>query len=98
MISQRYDLDAGALYVELADRQVAQTVEVDEGTLVDLDSAGDVVGIEVIEPARTWPLEEILGRFPVDARDAQELRAYFSYPAPLVPPEHPRARVPVAVD
>ena len=97
MISQSYDLDAGALYIRLADGQVARTAQVDNGTLVDLDAAGDVVGIEVILPARTWPLEEILGRFGVSEHDARELRAYFSPPARLSQPVHPGPRVPVAV-
>ncbi len=97
MISQSYDLDAGALYIELAGREVARTVQVDPGTLVDLDQAGAVVGIEVIQPERSWPLEEILSRFAVAQQDARELRAFFPYPAAIVPPAHPAARVPVAV-
>lgn len=97
MISQSYDLDARALYIELADRQAARTEQVDAGTLVDLDSAGNVIGIEVINPERSWPLEEILDRFAVAEQDARELRAYFPTPVTIVPPEHPAARVPVAV-
>ena len=97
MISQSYDLDAGALYIELAARQAACTEQVDAGTLVDLDSAGNVVGIEVIHPDRAWPLEEILSGFPISQEDARELRAYFPYPTQIVPPVHPAARVPVAV-
>lgn len=97
MISQSYDLDAGALYIELVDCQAARTEQVDTGTLVDLDSAGNIIGIEVINPERLWPLEEILHRFTVSEDDARELRAYFSRPMTIVPPEHPAARVPVAV-
>ncbi len=97
MISQRYDLDAGALYIELADCLAARTEQVDGGTLVDLDSAGNVIGIEVINPERLWPLEEILHRFAISEEDARELRAYFPHPVAIVPPEHPVARVPVAV-
>jgi uncharacterized protein YuzE len=97
MISQSYDLDARALYIELADRQAARTEQVDTGTLVDLDSDGNVIGIEVINPDRSWPLEEILRRFTVPEQDARELRAYFPLPVTIVPPEHPAARVPVAV-
>jgi uncharacterized protein YuzE len=97
MISQSYDLDADALYVELADRQVARTVPVDSGTLVDLDADGEVVGIEVIQPQRTWPLREILKRFPLPAGTVAELCAYFQAPAQLRAPEHPDPRVPVAV-
>ena len=97
MISQSYDLDARVLYIELADRQAARTEQVDAGTLVDLDSAGNVIGIEVINPDRAWPLEDILRRFAVSEEDVRELRAYFPAPMTIVPPEHPGARVPVAV-
>jgi uncharacterized protein YuzE len=98
MISQSYDLDADALYIELADSQAGRTVQVDVGTLVDLDLAGNVVGIEVIQPARMWPLGEILARFNVSDDDARELRAYFAHPAQLVPPAHPAPCVPVSID
>jgi uncharacterized protein YuzE len=97
MISQSYDLDAGALYIELADCQVTRTEQVDPGTLVDLDAEGNVIGIEVINPERLWPLAEILRRFTVGKEDMRELQAYFSHPVTIVPPEHPPARVPVAV-
>jgi uncharacterized protein YuzE len=97
MISQTLDLDADALYIRLTDDEVTRTVQVDKGTLVDLDPAGAVVGIEIIQPARTWPLEEILGRFGVSEHDARELWAYFSPPAQLSQPVHPGPRVPVAV-
>jgi uncharacterized protein YuzE len=97
MILQSYDLDAEALYITPADLAVARTEQVDRGTRVDLDSAGRVVGIEVIQAARTWPLEEIPGRFGVSEDDARELRAYFAEPAQLRPPAHSEPRVPVAV-
>ncbi len=80
MIRQDYDADAGALYLKLADRKVARTVEVDSGTLADLDSAGRLVGIEVIQPDRAWPLEDVLSRFPVSGRQARELRAQYRKP------------------
>jgi uncharacterized protein YuzE len=86
MIKQSYDLDADALYIELADRTVVRTVEVDAGTLVNLDSVDCVVGIEVIQPQRAWPLEEILTRFHVSEGLAMELRAYFPQPPDAVMP------------
>lgn len=77
MICQDYDADADALYLKLADCRVAHTVEVDSGTLVDLDSAGRLAGIEVIRPDRAWPLEDILHRFGVSPTEAAELRESF---------------------
>jgi len=97
MISQSYDLDANALYIELNSRQVARTVQLDAGTLIDLDADGSVVGIEVIQPQRLWSLDDIISRFAVTEDDARELRAYFPYPTQLIPPQHPAQRVPVAV-
>jgi uncharacterized protein YuzE len=97
MIRQSYDLTANALYITVTDRQVARTAEVDPGTLVDLDAAGSIVGIEVIGPERCWPLEDILARFGVAAEDAEQLKAYFSQPTQLAVPEHPALPVPVAV-
>lgn|SRR5487761_1317526 len=97
MIRQSYDLSANALYITVTDLKVARTVEIDAGTLVDVDAAGFLVGIEILSPQRCWPLEDILGRFRVTKADAEQLRAYFPYPAQLVPPAHPSSRVPVAV-
>lgn len=90
MIRQDYDLDADALYIQLTGATVARTAELDSGTIVNLDSAGQVVGIEVIQPQRAWPLEEILTRFAIAGAQATELRAYFPQPPqPQLAPEHP---------
>lgn len=89
MIKQQLDLDAGALYIELTESAAAaRTVEVDSGTMVDLDAGGHVIGIEVINPDRPWPLDEILERFDIPPRDARELRAYF--------PAAPRSSTPAS--
>jgi uncharacterized protein YuzE len=97
MIRQSYDLEADALYVTLTNEKIARTTEIDSGTLVDLDTSGCVVGIEVISPQRSWPVEEIIKRFRLSGEDSAQLRAYFSGPAQLAPPAHPAPRVPVAV-
>jgi uncharacterized protein YuzE len=97
MIQQSYDLDADALYIRLTSRKVARTAEIDAGTLVNLDADGRIVGIEVLQPTRKWPLDEILVRFGASEEDSKQLRAYFPYPAQLVPPEHAASGVPVAV-
>jgi uncharacterized protein YuzE len=69
-----YDQQADALYIELEAAAVAHTVEIDRGTLVDLDNQGRLIGVELIRPARPWPLNTILGRFPTDPSDAHLLR------------------------
>ena len=97
MIRQSYDLDAGALYITMTDRKVARTVEIDAGTLVDLDDTGSVVGIEVIAPQRAWPIRQIIDEYGISKEDAAQLLAYFPGTAQFAPPQHPAPGVPVRV-
>lgn len=86
-----YDNEADALAIELADGIVDHTVEIDSGTLVDVDSAGRVLTIEVIQPARRWPLDQVVSQFPIAPADLAMLRAIWNrdetlelrVPAPL---------------
>lgn len=77
----QYDQAADAVYITLAeDAQVSRTVQIDAGTLVDLDRFGNVRGIEVVRPGRTWPLDEILSRFSIAEADTTLLRELQSGP------------------
>ena len=69
-----YDQQADALYIELDDASVARSVHIDRGTLVDLNADGHLIGVELIRPARPWPLATILSRFSVDPTSARILR------------------------
>lgn len=66
LISTSRDFDADALYLQLAKGRVHRTIELDEGTLVDVDMTGSPLGIEVLNPARDWPLQAFVDRFGVD--------------------------------
>jgi uncharacterized protein YuzE len=72
-----FDLNVGALYIGLSHEPVASTVEIDGNTVVDLDAAGGLRGIEVISFAHRWALSEVLRRYHVENADAAQLRAYF---------------------
>jgi uncharacterized protein YuzE len=65
----KYDREADALYIRLTDGLQARTVQIEPGTLVDVDSAGTAVGIEVIRPGRPLPVDLLIRRFtlPTDA-------------------------------
>lgn len=79
----RYDHEADALAIDVReDALVSRTEQIDPGTLVDLDQRGNVVAIEVLRPARSWPIDEIAGRFHLDPGDEQVLRDLWrgSYP------------------
>lgn len=47
-----YDPSADALYVRITPGTVTKTLELGDGVLLDLDSHGWVLGIEVISPDR----------------------------------------------
>lgn len=45
-----YDSQANALYIYLQEnRRVAQTREIEDGLIVDLDKSGKVIGIEILD-------------------------------------------------
>lgn len=70
-----YDNDADALEITLRAGITCRTVEIDAGTLIDVDAQGQVVSLEVIRPLRWWPLDEIFARFSIDDEVAEQLRA-----------------------
>lgn len=73
----KYDLNVGALYIRLNDQAVARTQDIDDNTSVDLDGAGNVIGIEIISIAHRWALSDILRDYNIPAADVAQLRAYF---------------------
>ena len=76
-----YDLDAGALYVRLCDGEVARTRQLDDNTLVDVDAAGNVLGVEVVAIAYPWALAEVLQMDGISAGAKAQMLAYFAPPA-----------------
>ena len=77
MIRTSHDLNANALYVYVTDLPTVRTEQLDSGTLVDLAEGDVLVGIEVLNPARPWPIGDILARFSPDEPDAKLLREMF---------------------
>ena len=71
----RYSETADALYIYLKPGiSPTRGEEVDSATIVDLDDSDNVVGIEVLNPARDWPLEIIAERYGLDLADHLQLR------------------------
>ena len=75
-----FDLNVGALYIRLSNAEVARTHPAGDNAVVDLNAAGEVVGIEVISAAHPWPLAGILGSYAISAGEARQLRSYFMVP------------------
>lgn len=87
----REDTEANALEIAVREGIVARTIEIDPGTLVDVDESGSVIAIEVLNPRRVWPVGEILARFDFSPEDGELLRSLrpephlsFAAPPPLV--------------
>lgn len=70
-----YDETADVLYIGLSDCIVERTIEIDPGTLIDVDREGHLVGIEVIRPARDWPLSRIAKEYDLGQEDVRALEA-----------------------
>jgi uncharacterized protein YuzE len=80
-MSLEYDLDARALYIRLCDGAVACTRQLDDNTLIDLDGAGNVLGVEVVAIDYPWALAEVLQMDGVMAGTKAQMRGYFASPA-----------------
>jgi len=81
LMALNYDLDAGALYVRLCDGKVARTRQLDDNTLVDLDEAGNVLGVEVVAIDYPWALADVLQMDGISAGAKAQMLAYFAPPA-----------------
>ena len=44
----RYDPKADAMYIRLSEKPVARTKEIDKNTIMDFDSSGNLIGIELL--------------------------------------------------
>jgi len=54
-----YDPEADALYIELRDARPADSMDVEEGVTVDLDSEGHIIGLEVLDASKRMTLEDL---------------------------------------
>ena len=59
-----YDAEVDALYVRFTEAAIADTEEVRPGIMLDLDAAGRIVGIEVLEASTHLADEADLRRLP----------------------------------
>ena len=54
-----YDREADALYIHLREVPVADTTDVEEGVMVDLDAEGHIVGVEILDASKRLSPEEL---------------------------------------
>ena len=70
------DHAADALYVIVGEQRPHRMLLVDEGTVVDVDRDGRLLGLMVLAPQRDWTaqLEQVLAEHPLPRTDAARLR------------------------
>lgn len=54
-----YDRYAKALYIRLQEKERGRTIEINENLNIDLDEAGNLIGVEILNPDN-YPVEKIL--------------------------------------
>jgi len=47
-----FDAEADALYVRFSESEIAETVEVRPGVMLDYDAYGKIVGLEILDTAK----------------------------------------------
>ena len=77
MLSTTYDQRADALYIRLRGGATARTECLDDWTMVDVDATGAALGIEVLHPARAWPLPQFLAKYKIVGATRQLLEQMF---------------------
>ena len=73
--SVEIDLDAGAAYVTMTDREVASTELLGAGVNVDLDEFRVVVGVELLTLEAEIPFDTLTNEFHVHSADVDRLKA-----------------------
>ena len=64
-----YDPETDSLYIDLAGHPSADSREVSEGTVLDYDDQGNLVGIDIDNASKKVDLGEIaISQFPVEVR------------------------------
>ncbi len=48
----RIDQDADAIYIDLAERDIASSEELADGIIVDYDAQGRIVGVEILDASQ----------------------------------------------
>lgn len=70
----RYLDEEDVLYVEVKTGTSSRQELIDNGTVVDLDENGQLLGIEIVSPQSDWPAEEVIDRFRLQTEEAEYLR------------------------
>ena len=54
-----YDKDVDAFYIRIEEVEVARTVEVEEGTNLDFDTDGKLIGVEILNALERYKPQDL---------------------------------------
>ena len=54
-----YDREGDALYIRIQEKEVAQSKEVSDDVVLDLDEQGRIIGLEVLDATQHYSLSDI---------------------------------------
>ena len=54
-----YDKEVDALYIRIQEVEVARTVEVEEGTNLDFDADGKLIGVEILNALERYKPQDL---------------------------------------
>jgi uncharacterized protein YuzE len=54
-----YDKEIDAAYIRLSDENPSGVIEISEGINVDTTDAGEIVGIEILDASKKFPLKSL---------------------------------------
>ncbi|MCL0036184.1 DUF2283 domain-containing protein [Dehalococcoidia bacterium] len=55
-----YDREANALYIQIQEKAVSKTKEVEPGVLIDFDAENNLIGIEILDVTYRFALSDIV--------------------------------------
>lgn len=55
-----FDQEADALYVQIHEAYVAHIKEVEEGVIIDFDKDRKIIGIEILDVTKRFPLADLV--------------------------------------
>jgi len=54
-----YDKEVDAAYIRLSDQEPSGVIEVAEGINIDVTDRGEIVGIEILDASKKFPLKSL---------------------------------------
>ncbi len=56
----KYDKEADAAYIQLSDKKPTGVVEISEGVNLDMNDKKEIVGIEILNASKKFPLKSLI--------------------------------------